>query len=144
MSKEDCRRLKSQICVLFVYKFVVFVLLLKTRTSWYWWWNFHRTTQHLWIGLLLSAFDFLLLLYWQESAFQFQPLKSSQSIFLTYFSVVLVKHDLKVQSLCRLFTSHNSQRHSFNSLASMSSGFLCSCFSLTNSMSSFTSRGGEW
>ena len=32
-----------------------------------------------------------------------------------------------------------SQRYSFNSLASMSSGFLCSCFSLRNSLSTFTS-----
>ena len=77
MSKENCRRrLKSQICVLFVYKFVVFVLLLKTRTSWYWWWNFLRKTQHPWIALLLSALDFLLLLFPGESAFQFELLKS--------------------------------------------------------------------
>ena len=34
MSKVDCRRRpKSQRCVLFVYKFVFHVLLLKTRTS---------------------------------------------------------------------------------------------------------------
>ena len=32
----------------------------------------------------------------------------------------------------------NLQRYSFNSLASVSLGFLCSCFSLRNSMSSFT------
>lgn len=33
----------------------------------------------------------------------------------------------------------NSQRYSFNSLALMSSAFLCSCFYLRNSMSTFTS-----
>ena len=138
MSKENCRRrLKSQICVLFVYKFVVFLLLLKTRTSWYWWWNFLRKTQHPWIALLLSALDFLLLLFPRESAFQFELLKSrANQYFWHTFLLVFWNMTWRFRCLCRLFTSHKLQRYSFNPLASMSSGFLCSCFSLRNSMSS--------
>ena len=43
--------------MLFLYKFVVYVLLLKTRTTWCW--NFFRKAQHPRIALLLSAFDFV-------------------------------------------------------------------------------------
>ena len=38
----------------------------------------------------------------------------------------------------------NSQRYSFNSLASISPGFLCSCFSLRNSMRRGMNRSADW
>ena len=50
--------------MLFLYKFVVYVLLLKTRTTWCW--NFFRKAQHPRIALLLSAFDFVVTLFRQE------------------------------------------------------------------------------
>ena len=42
---------------------------------------------------LLSALNFVVLWFRQESVFQFDLLKSSHSIFLTYFSVAFVQHD---------------------------------------------------
>ena len=86
------RRLKSQICILFLYKFVVYVLLLKTRTSWCW--NFFRKAQHPRIALLLSALDFVVMFSFDKRVcFSLKYWSRATQYFWHTFPLFFVKHD---------------------------------------------------
>ena len=124
----------------------------KPRGSW--WDNrmfvvkvYYKIGNSLWALITLTEPDCMLLIgqkNWPRVCFH----KMNEQGFATW--TVVVKTDLwKQTSRSWRFTKSlpslrftlgiNSQRYSFNSLASMSSAFLCSSFYLKNSMSTFTS-----
>ena len=86
------RSLKSQICILFLYKFVVYVLLLKTRTTWCW--NFFRKAQYPRIALLLSALDVVVMFSFDKRVcFSLNYWSRATQYSWHTFPLFFVKHD---------------------------------------------------
>ena len=92
---------------LFLYKFVAYVLLLKTRTSWCW--NFFRKAQHPRIALLLSALDFVVMFSFDKRVcFSLNYCSRATQYFWHTFPLFFVKHDCSYEysaHFCVLITA---------------------------------------